>query len=311
MDTSQGRVIKSHQVQGWENFHLGSWCRENLGVPAILGNDCDVATLAEANFGAGQGRRSVFFITVGTGVGGGFVHDGQLLGAGRPAACEIGHLRPGLHAVQPDQTVESLASGWGIAAAAQARLAGDVTGSLTSWEGLRSSRESRRASAALGRCETCRRGIDGRPVGALQPERRSTDGTHRRGGSRSRERHCPTRARTCLRSARLGHRPDRHAARPGSCRRGRWRLVDGRAAVLRAAAPGSRPLRVSAAAGQFHDRAGGVGRKRRGARRSLAAPAHGPRGREELPTAPGHRPWCRSPGGWLTTNLAACSAPTA
>jgi glucokinase len=135
VDTSQGRVIKSHQVQGWENFHLGRWCQENLGVPAIVGNDCDVATLAEAHFGAGQGRRSVFFITVGTGVGGGFVHDGQLLGAGRPASSEIGHLRPGLHAVEADQTVESLASGWGIAAAAQARLTGEVTGTLASLEG--------------------------------------------------------------------------------------------------------------------------------------------------------------------------------
>ncbi len=135
VDTSQGLVIKSHQVRGWENFHLGSWCQEQLGVPAIVGNDCDVATLAEANYGAGQGRRSVFFVTVGTGVGGGFVRDGQLLGAGRPASSEIGHLRPGLLAVQPDQTVESLASGWGIAAAAQARLSGQVTGSFTSLEG--------------------------------------------------------------------------------------------------------------------------------------------------------------------------------
>jgi glucokinase len=135
VDASQGRVITSHQIQGWENFHLGSWCRENLGVPTILGNDCDVATLAEANFGAGQGRRSVFFLTVGTGVGGGFAHDGQLLGAGRPAACEIGHLRPGLHAVQPDQTVESLASGWGIVAAAQARLSGAGTCTRLSFEG--------------------------------------------------------------------------------------------------------------------------------------------------------------------------------
>ena len=160
VDTSQGRVIKSHQIQGWENFHLGSWCRENLGVPAILGNDCDVATLAEANFGAGQGRRSVFFLTVGTGVGGGFVHDGQLLGAGRPAACEIGHLRPGLHAVQPDQTVESLASGWGIAAAAQARLTGEVTGALTSLKGRDRAENRVQLAATPGRCETCRRGID-------------------------------------------------------------------------------------------------------------------------------------------------------
>jgi glucokinase len=132
VDTEQGRVIKSHQVQGWENFHLVSWFRENLGVPAILSNDCDAATLAESHLGAGQGRRSVFFVTVGTGVGGGFVHDGQLLGAGRPAACEIGHLRPGLQAVQPDQTVESLASGWGIAAAAHARLNGEVTDAFAS-----------------------------------------------------------------------------------------------------------------------------------------------------------------------------------
>ena len=36
VDTSQGRVIKSHQIRGWENFHLGSWCHEHLGVPAIV-----------------------------------------------------------------------------------------------------------------------------------------------------------------------------------------------------------------------------------------------------------------------------------
>jgi glucokinase len=133
VDSAQGRVIKSHQVTGWENFHLAEWTQEELGVPAFLGNDCDAATLAEAFYGAGQGRQSVFFLTVGTGVGGGFVSHGRLHGQGRPAACEIGHLRPGLQAVDADQTVESLASGWGIAAAAQARLDGEVAGGGTSW----------------------------------------------------------------------------------------------------------------------------------------------------------------------------------
>ncbi len=126
VDASQGRVIKSHQIQGWDNFHLVQWCRETFGLPVALGNDCDSATLAEARFGAGQGRRSVFFVTVGTGVGGGFVKDGRLLSEGRPAACEIGHLRPGLHADAADATVESLASGWGIAAAAQERVTGQI-----------------------------------------------------------------------------------------------------------------------------------------------------------------------------------------
>jgi glucokinase len=126
VDVSQGRVIRSHQISGWDNFHLTDWCRETFRLPLALANDCHAAALAEARFGAGQGRRSVFYVTVGTGVGGGFVKDGQLMGAERPAASELGHLRPGLHADQVDATVESLASGWGIAAAAQERVTGHV-----------------------------------------------------------------------------------------------------------------------------------------------------------------------------------------
>jgi glucokinase len=97
-----------------------------------LGNDCDTAALAEARYGAGRGCRSVFFVTAGTGVGGGYVVDGQVQGAGRPAIAEIGHLRPGLQADRSDMTVESLASGWGIAAAAKARLQGNITLRLAS-----------------------------------------------------------------------------------------------------------------------------------------------------------------------------------
>ena len=88
----------------------------------MLGNDCDVATLAEASLGAGQGLRSVFYVTVGTGVGGGFVVDGKSPARGRPAAAEIGHLRPGPLAVSNTETVESLASGWGIVATTRQRL---------------------------------------------------------------------------------------------------------------------------------------------------------------------------------------------
>ena len=88
-----------------------------------MGNDCDVAALAEARFGAGQGRRTVFFVTVGTGIGGGLVLDGKLHGDGRKAAAEIGHMRPGLQAMDPSVTVESMASGRGIETAVRQRLA--------------------------------------------------------------------------------------------------------------------------------------------------------------------------------------------
>jgi glucokinase len=130
VDSSSGTVLKSHQVPGWDNIPLVKWCQETFEVPAAIGNDCDVAALAEARYGAGQGAGSVFYVTVGTGVGGGFVVGGKLHGAGRPAVAEIGHLRPGLHDDRPELTVESLASGWGIAASAQTRITGQVSRSL-------------------------------------------------------------------------------------------------------------------------------------------------------------------------------------
>lgn len=127
VDTPRGIVTKSHHVEGWQNFGLVDWCQRQLKMPATLQNDCDVAGLAEARFGAGAGRRAVFFVTVGTGIGGGLIVDGQIYRGNGAAAAEIGHLRPGLHADRPDQTVESLASGWGIASEAQSRLSEPIS----------------------------------------------------------------------------------------------------------------------------------------------------------------------------------------
>jgi glucokinase len=127
VDRQRGRAINSHQVDGWEDFPLADWLSRSFGLPAVIGNDCDVASLAEAHFGAGRGKRVVFYVTVGTGIGGGLVLDGQIYSGSGTAAAEIGHLRPGTNAEGAEQTVESIASGWGIAAAAQARLAGPVT----------------------------------------------------------------------------------------------------------------------------------------------------------------------------------------
>lgn len=117
-----GTVVKSHHVSGWDAFPLVDWCRRKLMLPAVLENDCDAAALAEARLGAGQGQRVVFYVTVGTGIGGGLVIDGQLYRAGGHGSAEIGHMRPGPQADHAEQTVESLASGWGIAAAVQDRL---------------------------------------------------------------------------------------------------------------------------------------------------------------------------------------------
>ena len=127
IDVASGRIFKSHQIEGWHDFPLADWSRRTLGLPTAVGNDCDVAGLAEAKFGAGRGRRVLFYVTVGSGIGGGLIVDGQIYRGNGVAAAEIGHLRPGLHADRPEETVESLASGWGIAAEAQARLSEPIS----------------------------------------------------------------------------------------------------------------------------------------------------------------------------------------
>src|ERR1051325_10426838 len=60
VDDATHTVIKSHQIAGWDNFPLAEWVSEVVGLPAVLGNDADVAGLAEALFGAGKGLSPVF-----------------------------------------------------------------------------------------------------------------------------------------------------------------------------------------------------------------------------------------------------------
>jgi glucokinase len=113
-DVGGGRTILSHQVPGWEGFPLVAWCRERWSVPTHLGNDCNVAALAEATLGAGRGLRRVLYVTVGTGIGGGMVVDGRIDGEERPAIAEVGHLRTSCQTPSDEETVEALASGLGI-----------------------------------------------------------------------------------------------------------------------------------------------------------------------------------------------------
>src|SRR5436305_9938846 len=93
VDDATQTIIKSHQIEGWDGFPLADWISDLVGLPAALGNDADVAGLAEALHGAGKGLSPIFYITVGSGIGGGLIIDGQIYrGVGRGAA-EIGHLR--------------------------------------------------------------------------------------------------------------------------------------------------------------------------------------------------------------------------
>ncbi len=87
VDDATRTVIKSHQIEGWDDFPLADWVSDLVGLPAALGNDADVAGLAEALFGAGKGLSPIFYITIGSGIGGGFIINGEIYrGIGRGAA---------------------------------------------------------------------------------------------------------------------------------------------------------------------------------------------------------------------------------
>lgn len=122
VNTVRGSVIKSHQVKGWDGFPLADWVRRELGIPEVsVQNDADTAGLGEARFGAGVGYSPVLYATIGSGIGGGLIIDGRIYRGAGAGAMEIGHLRilDSANVESGAQTLESIASGWGIAAAAR------------------------------------------------------------------------------------------------------------------------------------------------------------------------------------------------
>ena len=64
---------------------------ERTGLPVFVDNDANVAALAEHLHGAARGMRNAVMITVGTGIGGGLIIEGELYRGSTGAAAELGH----------------------------------------------------------------------------------------------------------------------------------------------------------------------------------------------------------------------------
>ncbi|CAN5544886.1 ROK family glucokinase [soil metagenome] len=125
VDDARHTVIKSHQIAGWDDFPLAKWIGDFLQLPAYLANDSDVAGLAEASTGAGRGLSPIYYMNIGSGIGGGFIVDGRVYRGTGKGAAETGHLRIAVPAESGLRyhTLEDLASGWGIERRARALLA--------------------------------------------------------------------------------------------------------------------------------------------------------------------------------------------
>jgi glucokinase len=66
--------------------------RERIGMPVFVDNDANVAALAEHRHGAARGTRNAVMLTIGTGIGGGLIIDGELYRGSTGAGAELGHI---------------------------------------------------------------------------------------------------------------------------------------------------------------------------------------------------------------------------
>jgi glucokinase len=126
LDPHAGVVVNPPNLPCWRNFPLVAEVEKVYRVPVQLENDANAAALAEAQWGAGKDYHNVFYATIGTGIGAGWVIDKKIYNGRTGAAMEGGHVSidyrgPRCNCGKPG-CVEVLAAGPAIARRARAKL---------------------------------------------------------------------------------------------------------------------------------------------------------------------------------------------
>jgi len=86
-----GRIAKvAINLAGWQNVPLADLLEDKIGKPVVLANDANCAGMGEAWLGAGKGFKNFLLLTLGTGVGGAVILDGQLFVGATGAGGELG-----------------------------------------------------------------------------------------------------------------------------------------------------------------------------------------------------------------------------
>jgi glucokinase len=127
-------VLRYAPNLAWREIPLRDLLSERTGLPCVMDNDANVAAWGEYRFGAARGYRHVLVVTVGTGIGGGIVADGELFRGAHGFAAEIGHI-----IVEPDGPLcgcgnrgcwEQAASGRALDRLARAEVEQDPAGRI-------------------------------------------------------------------------------------------------------------------------------------------------------------------------------------
>jgi glucokinase len=92
LDASSGLLQSPPHLPGWVDIPIGPMATEEFGVPFALENDATAAVVAEHRYGAGRGLRSLVYLTVSTGVGGGVILENRLHRGAAGNGGELGHV---------------------------------------------------------------------------------------------------------------------------------------------------------------------------------------------------------------------------
>ena len=127
LDADAGVLTGPLHLPGWIDIPIVRLAGEEFGLPAALENDASLAALAEQRHGAARGARSMMYLTISTGIGGGAVFDGALYRGAAGNGGEFGHItveRGGrLCLCGRRGCLEAYASGTSIGVRADERLA--------------------------------------------------------------------------------------------------------------------------------------------------------------------------------------------
>jgi glucokinase len=136
-DPFEGVVLVAPNLPGWRNIPLRQLLVDRFGVPVFLGNDANLAGLAEYRYGAGRQSSHMIYITVSTGIGGGVISGKRLLLGRQGLAAEIGHVTIDYTGEQEGKyevgSLEGLASGPNLARRVRKELLAGASSILNEW----------------------------------------------------------------------------------------------------------------------------------------------------------------------------------
>jgi glucokinase len=137
VDAGRGITIRSHRIDGFEQFPLVGVFEERFGLRTVIENDARAAAVGEYTFGAGRGSRDMVYLHLGHGVGGGIILSGRLQHGSSMTSGELGHMvvaadGPRCSCGKPGH-LEAYASESAIVSRMRARLAETTEARALTW----------------------------------------------------------------------------------------------------------------------------------------------------------------------------------